>query len=168
MTRIGLMSDTHGYLDPQLKSVFSACDQIWHAGDFGNISVFDDLTKWNIPLKAVHGNIDDHETRSCMSDQLTWQVEGRKIWMTHIGGYPGHYSSTIKQLLKDIKPDIFVCGHSHILKIMYDHALGFLHLNPGSCGKEGFHKVRTAITFSIEGTAIKEMAVVELGTRGSI
>jgi putative phosphoesterase len=168
MTRIGLISDTHGFLDPQLRSVFTNCDQIWHAGDFGDISVFDELTRWNIPLKCVYGNIDGHQTRVCMPEQLIWEVEDRKIWMIHIGGYPGHYPTKIKQSLKEIRPDVFVCGHSHILKIMYDQTLGFLHLNPGSCGREGFHKVRSAITFSIEGTAIQDMAVIELGPRGNL
>ncbi len=165
MIRIGLLSDTHSYFDKQLVSVFKECDQIWHAGDIGNISVYEELLNLQKPLKAVWGNIDGGELRKTLTEDLHWQVEEKKILMTHISGYPDRYPPRVKKLLPDSKPEIFVGGHSHILKVIYDKKLNLLYLNPGAAGKEGFHKVRTALRFTIDGDTIKDMAVIELGVR---
>ena len=165
MVRIGLLSDTHSFLDPELLPILSACDEIWHAGDVGNEEVANQLQSLGKSLKIVYGNIDGREIRLIAPQTLVWQVEQMKILMTHIGGYPGHYPSAIKQLLLKEKPDIFVCGHSHILKVIYDKQLSLLHINPGACGKHGFQKVRTMVRFAIDGDKVKEMAVIELGAR---
>ncbi|HEY3387470.1 MAG TPA: metallophosphoesterase family protein [Saprospiraceae bacterium] len=165
MVRIGLLSDTHSFLDPELLPLLSVCDEIWHAGDVGNEDVVHQLQSMGKSLKIVYGNIDGREIRLIAPQTLVWQVEQMKILMTHIGGYPGHYPSTIKQLLLKEKPDIFVCGHSHILKVIYDKQLCLLHINPGACGKVGFQKVRTMVRFAIDGDKVKEMAVIELGVR---
>jgi putative phosphoesterase len=165
MVRIGLLSDTHSFLDPELLPILDACDEIWHAGDVGNEEVANQLRSLNKSLRIVYGNIDGREIRLIATQTLVWQVEQMKILMTHIGGYPGHYPSTIKQLLLKEKPDIFVCGHSHILKVIYDKQLKLLHINPGACGKVGFQKVRTMVRFGIDGDKVKEMAVIELGVR---
>ena len=165
MTRIGLLSDTHGYLDKALLSVLTGCDEIWHAGDFGSMEVYHELVTLNKSLKGVHGNIDGLELRQILPLDLNWQVEETKIFMTHIGGYPGKYSARVKNILFEQKPHIYVCGHSHLLKVIYDKKLNLLHLNPGACGKEGIHKIRTALKFTIDGDKIKDMGVVELGSR---
>lgn len=165
MTRIGLLSDTHGYLDKQLISILKECDEIWHAGDIGNLAVYDELLDLQKTLRAVSGNIDGGEIRRSIPEELNWNVEEKNILMTHIGGYPDKYPGTVKKLLMLKKPDIFVCGHSHILKIMFDKKLNHLYLNPGAAGKEGFHLVRTAIRFVIDKNDVKDMAVIELGTR---
>ncbi len=162
MTRIGLLSDTHSYLDPQLFPVLNECDEIWHAGDFGDIHVYNDLISLNKPLRAVYGNIDGRDIRQLVPKELVWQIEQKTILMIHIGGYPGRYPVRIKKLLLDIKPSIFICGHSHILKIIYDKELNLLHLNPGAAGKEGFHKVRTALRFNIDGEVVKDMEIIEI------
>lgn len=168
MTRIGLLSDTHGYLDPALLILLNECDEIWHAGDFGSLDVYDRLTNLEKPFRAVYGNIDHHELRKSIPEDLVWQVEHVKIFMVHIGGFPGKYPARIRSKLLEIKPDIFICGHSHILKVMYDKQLHLLHLNPGACGKEGFQVVRTALRFTIDGKQVKDMAVIELGNRSAI
>ena len=168
MTRIVLLSDTHGYLDKQLIPVLEDCDEIWHAGDFGSLSVFDHLLKLNKPLRAVYGNIDGKEIRQSVNEVLLWQVEQKAILMTHIGGYPDKYPLRIKKLLEENKPDIFICGHSHILKIIYDKKFQLLHINPGAAGNEGFHQVRTAVRFKIDGEKIIDMEVIELGRRGAV
>ena len=165
MTSIGLISDTHSYLDPQLISILLTCDEIWHAGDFGNISVYEELKSLNKNLRSVFGNIDGNDLRRLMTEDLCWEVEGVKILMTHIGGYPGKYPSRIRLLLKENKPGIFVCGHSHILKVIYDKEFKLLHLNPGASGKEGFHAIRTALRFKIDQGNILDMSVIELGKR---
>lgn len=165
MTKIGLLSDTHRYLDPLLIPVLEDCDQIWHAGDIGSLEVLHQLNSLKKELKVVYGNIDGHEIRIGASLNLVWEVEKMKVLMTHIGGYPEHYPSKVKKLLLEEQPDLFVCGHSHILKVMYDQNLKFLLLNPGACGKEGFHQVRTMIRFSIESDKVKDLAVIELGKR---
>jgi len=165
MVKIGLLSDTHSYLDPALLPFLQDCDQIWHAGDIGNVRLLEQLRTLKKPLKAVCGNIDGHDIRIDTPEDLVWEVEGMKILMTHIGGYPGHYTARAKKLLLDEKPDIFVCGHSHILKVIYDKQLNLLHINPGSCGKEGFHKVRTMVRFAIDKGKVKDLAIVEMGAR---
>ncbi len=162
MTRIVVLSDTHSFLDPQLESVLSKCDEIWHAGDIGNRSVLDALQKLGKTVRAVYGNIDGQDIRIDTPRILIWQVEQRKVVMTHIGGYPGRYTTEVKALLKKEKPDIYVCGHSHILKVIYDKKLNLLHINPGACGREGFQQVRTIIQFVIDGEKIRDMAIVEL------
>lgn len=165
MTRIGLLSDSHGFLDSGLITIMEQCDEIWHAGDVGSMKVYHELLQLNKPVKGVYGNIDGSELRTHLSLDQFWQVEGKKIFMTHIGGYPGRYEPRVKHILMDQKPDIFVCGHSHILKVIYDKKLNLLHLNPGACGSEGFHKIRTALKFTIDGEKIVDMGVIELGVR---
>ncbi len=168
MTQVGLLSDTHGYFDPILNELFVECNEIWHAGDIGNFEVWNQLNNLRKPLKAVYGNIDGKDIRYMAPLEQIWTVEEMKIYMIHIGGYPGKYAARIRQRLTEIKPDIFVCGHSHILKVMYDNNLQFLHLNPGACGYEGFHNVRTALRFRIDGHKVTDMQVLELGPRSLI
>jgi uncharacterized protein len=165
MIRIGLLSDTHSYLDPQLLKLFDSCDEIWHAGDFGDVAVYDKLKAMKKPLRTVYGNIDGNDLRQMMPASLTWETEGVKIFMTHIGGYPGKYPANIRTALLDSKPGIFICGHSHILKVIYDDKLKLLHLNPGAAGKEGFQLVRTALRFHIDNGKPGGMEVIELGKR---
>ena len=165
MTRIGLISDTHGYFDAQLIPILAGCDEIWHAGDLGGGTVYKELVKLKKPLRIVSGNIDGQDIRAVAPEELKWTVEKKSIFMTHIGGYPGRYPGKIKSYLTETKPDIFVCGHSHILRVIYDKQQKLLYLNPGSCGKEGFHKVRTALRFVIDGEKIEKMEVIELGTK---
>ena len=164
--KVALISDTHGYLDEQLLSLLSDADEIWHAGDIGAISVLDQLRSLNKTVRAVHGNIDNAMIRLVAPAQLVWELEGKKFFMTHIGGYPGHYAKGIKDLLREIKPYVFICGHSHILKVIFDKDFNLLHLNPGACGKEGFHPIRTMLRFVVQDGQIKDMAVIELGKRG--
>lgn len=165
MVRIGLLSDTHSFLDPAVLPVLQDCDQIWHAGDIGSMKVLGQLQKLDKPLRVVYGNIDGHDIRIDVPQYLVWQVEQMKILMTHIGGYPGHYTSDVKKKLMAEKPDIYVCGHSHILKVIYDKQLELLHLNPGACGREGFQQVRTMIRFTIDADKVKDLAIIELGKR---
>jgi putative phosphoesterase len=162
MTRIGVLSDTHSFLDPLLIPVLSECDEIWHAGDIGNRGVLLELEKLGKRIRVVYGNIDGHDIRIDTPKHLIWHVEKRKVLMTHIGGYPGRYTTEVKQMLLREKPDIYVCGHSHILKVIYDKSLNLLHINPGACGREGFQQVRTMIQFVIDNDQIKDMAIVEL------
>lgn len=167
MTRIGLLSDTHSFLDPQLIPILHECDEIWHAGDFGNISVYNQLMNLNKPLRAVSGNIDGFDIRHIIPEQLSWRVEEKDILMTHIGGHPDKYHPRIKKILEEKRPGIFICGHSHILKVIFDKKLNLLYLNPGAAGREGFHLMRTALRFKIDGDEVRDMEVLELGTRMS-
>lgn len=162
MIRIGVLSDTHSFLDPQLLPQLEKCDEIWHAGDIGNRDVLDQLVATGKTLRVVYGNIDGHDIRIDTQGELIWEVGQHKVFMTHIGGYPGRYPAKIKKRLLEIRPTIFVCGHSHILKVIYDKELQLLHINPGACGKVGFQKVRTMIRFVIDGDRIRDMAIVEL------
>lgn len=164
MTRIGLISDTHGFLDPMVLQHFTSCAEIWHAGDFGTIAIADELKSLK-PVKGVFGNIDGYDVRSVYPQKLTWQCEGVTVFMTHIGGYPKRYSPGIKQELISQNAGLFICGHSHILKIIYDQEINCLHMNPGAVGKQGWHKLRTLIRFSIDGRQIKDCEVIELGPR---
>ena len=164
MTSIGLISDTHGFLDPAVFEHFKSCDEIWHAGDFGTVVIANDLKALK-PLRGVFGNIDGHDVRSVYPQKLVWQCEGITVYMTHIGGYPKRYAPGIKQELVNNKAGIFICGHSHILKIIYDQEINCLHMNPGAAGKQGWHKVRTLIRFAIDGKEIKNCEVIELGMR---
>lgn len=168
MTHIGLISDTHGYLDPKIYEYFNSCDEIWHAGDFGTIEVSDELEKFK-PLKGVYGNIDGTELRKVHPLSQCFEIEGLKVLMIHIGGYPGKYSPKIKELLNTEKPDIFICGHSHILRIMRDKNYNnMLFINPGAAGREGFHKIKTMVRFNLDKGNISDMEVIELGKRGEI
>ena len=160
MTRIGILSDTHGTLLPQLFDFFKDVDEIWHAGDIGNIETAQQLEAFK-PLRAVHGNIDDHIVRLQYPEDLYFQVEDVHVYMTHIGGYPGHYQPEVKHLLEEKKPELFVCGHSHILKVMYDQKLKLLHINPGAAGNSGFQKKTTMVRFVIEGTTMRDMEIFE-------
>ena len=163
MTRIGLVADTHGYLDESIFAHFNHCDEIWHAGDFGS-NVIEPLRGFK-PLKGVYGNIDDASIRNEFPEQLVFQCESVKVMMRHIGGYPPKYNPETRKELAVHQPQLFISGHSHILKVMYDEKIGCLHMNPGAAGKQGWHKVRTLIRFVIDGKEMKNCEVIELGRR---
>jgi hypothetical protein len=166
--RIGLISDTHSYLDPKVFEYFKSVDEVWHAGDIGDPSVADELEKFK-PLRAVFGNIDDKNIQTRFVEDLWFDCEGLIIWMTHIGGAPPNYNPRIKKLLKEKTPNIFVCGHSHILRVKKDpNYKDMLYLNPGAAGNHGFHVMKTLIRFEIIKKEIKNMEVIELGKRGVI
>ncbi|MFC0772586.1 metallophosphoesterase family protein [Terrimonas alba] len=164
MTRIGLMADTHSYLDEAVFKHFEHCDEIWHAGDFGTIALAEKLAAFK-PLKGVYGNIDDLSISSVYPENLIFTCEEVKVFMTHIGGYPPNYNSRVKPLMLEHRPQLFIAGHSHILKVMYDEKLQCLHMNPGAAGNQGWHKIRTIIRFAIDGSDIKNCEVIELGKR---
>lgn len=164
MKRIGLISDTHGWLDEAVFTHFESCDEIWHAGDFGP-DVAERLREKK-PLRGVYGNIDDPGIRSAFPEQLVFMCEAVKVMMRHIGGYPPKYNPATKKEILLHKPALFISGHSHILKVMYDPAIGCLHMNPGAAGRQGWQQVRTVIRFAIDGSEIKNCEVVELGKRG--
>lgn len=164
MTRIGLISDTHNFLDEAVFKHFDNCDEIWHAGDFGNISIAEKLAAFK-PLKGVYGNIDGYDVRSVYPELLRWQCEKIEIVMCHIGGYPGKYTPIVKKEMMAGAPRLFISGHSHILKIIYDKQYDCLHINPGAAGREGWHKTRTLVRFLIEGDDMKNCEVIELGKR---
>jgi putative phosphoesterase len=167
MTRIGLISDTHNFLDEAVFRHFENCHEIWHGGDFGSIEIANRLiAKTGLPLKGVFGNIDGYDVRSVYPQKLVWTCEEVTVYMTHIGGYPDRYAPGVKQELTDSGAKLFISGHSHILKVMYDNKIGCLHMNPGAAGNQGWHKVRTLLRFTIDGTVIKDCEVVELGKRG--
>lgn len=161
MTRIGLISDTHGTFDDALKGFLRDVDEIWHAGDFGSLELADEIARFK-PLKGVYGNIDGGMTRRVYNEFASFKCEEVTVLMTHIGGYPRHYSPQAVRAIQSLRPKLFVSGHSHILKIMYDNVYDLLHLNPGAAGEYGFHKVRTAIRFEIDGTEIRNMEIWEL------
>lgn len=161
MLKVGILSDTHCTLIPQLFHFFKDVDELWHAGDIGNIETADALANFK-PLRAVHGNIDDYTVRRQYPEDLLFNVEDTKVFMTHIGGYPDHYMTEVKHILLMKKPDLFICGHSHILKVMYDKKLNLLHINPGAAGNSGFHKKITFIRMAIEGKTFKDMEIFEL------
>lgn len=166
MTRIGLIADTHGFLDPRVFTYFKECDEIWHAGDFGTIQIAEELqAQTGRPVKGVYGNIDGYDVRSVYPERLTWNCEAVPVFMTHIGGYPGRYAPKVKPALAESKAKLFISGHSHILKVIYDDKLQCLHMNPGAAGKQGWHVVRTIITFAIDGNNIQDCKVIELGKR---
>jgi len=162
--KIGLISDTHGWIHPRLFDHFAGCDEIWHAGDIGNIETADSLAVFR-PLKAVYGNMDDALVRTVYKEHLVFNAEEVRVWITHIGGTPGHYDHRVKPAIYENPPDIFICGHSHIAKVMYDKKAGFLYVNPGASGYNGFHKYMTAIRFQIDGKNIHDMELIELGER---
>lgn len=166
MTRIGLISDTHGYLDETVFKHFENCDEVWHAGDFGEgvLQRFKEFNKFQ-KLKGVYGNIDDADIRTEFPEQLVFMCEDVKVMMRHIGGSPPRYNPETRKELAIHKPQLFISGHSHILKVMYDDKINCLHMNPGAAGKHGWHKVRTIIRFVIDGKEMKDCEVIELGKR---
>jgi uncharacterized protein len=175
MTRIGLISDTHGFLDDAVFEHFSKCDEIWHGGDFGEGVAYGLTSHLTMKqhgqpghqtvLRGVYGNIDGQDIRSVYPEQLVFMCEDVKVMMRHIGGYPPRYNPETKKELLVHRPQLFISGHSHILKIMYDDVLQCLHMNPGAAGKQGWHKVRTLIRFVIDGAAMKDCEVIELGKK---
>ncbi len=164
MVRIGLLSDTHSHFDDDMRDFLQSVDQVWHAGDIGNVGLLDDLQKFK-PVVAVYGNIDDAVVRRCVPETQVFMVEQVKVAMMHIGGYPGKYEPKAMALIKAERPKIFVCGHSHILKVMYDKNFDCLHLNPGASGKYGFQPKRTMLRFAIDGSDIKDLEVWEKDRR---
>ena len=167
MTRIGLISDTHNYLDEAVFRHFDKCDEIWHGGDFGSAAIVDRLKAFR-PLRGVYGNIDGQDIRAEFPLRLRFKVEGVNVLMQHIGGYPNKYAPGIRQEIISMPTQLFISGHSHILKVIYDEKLGCLHMNPGAAGSSGWHQVRTIIRFEIEGAEIRNCQVIELGKRGLI
>jgi putative phosphoesterase len=166
--KIGLLSDTHSFLDQRIFSYFKDCDEVWHAGDIGDKAVADDLEKFK-PLKAVFGNIDDKTMQSRFPEDWRFRCEGLAVWMTHIGGAPPNYNPRVKKLLKQEAPDIFICGHSHILRVKRDAQFSnLLYLNPGAAGNHGFHAIKTVLRFEILGSRIGAMEAIELGKRGEV
>jgi putative phosphoesterase len=163
LKKIGLLSDTHSFLDDAVFRHFENCDEIWHAGDFG-IGVAERLADFK-PLKGVYGNIDNKDIRTAYPEHLRFHCEQVDVWMTHIGGYPGRYAAGVKPEIYTKPPMLFITGHSHILKVMYDDKIKCLHLNPGAAGKSGWHKVRTLLRFCISEEKIHTLEVVELGNR---
>ena len=161
MTRIGILSDTHGYWDDRYLKHFESCDEIWHAGDIGSMEVAEKLADFR-PLRAVHGNIDNGDVRRTYPAIDRFTIEGTDILLKHIGGYPGKYDASIRQHLFVRPPRLFVCGHSHILKVQYDKTLNMLHINPGAAGIYGFHKVRTLVRFAIDHGEFKDLEVIEI------
>lgn len=165
MALIGLISDTHSYLDPTVFEHFKDCDEIWHIGDIGDRNVLDQLIAFK-PVKAVFGNIETQELRFELPEDLIFELEGLKVFMTHIGSLPGKYSARIKKIIKFHQPNLFICGHSHILRVIKDPANnGMVYLNPGAAGKHGFHHVRTLMRMKIEQSKITNLEVIELGKR---
>jgi uncharacterized protein len=161
MRKIGILSDTHGFLHPKVFDFFSSCDEIFHAGDIGDISVIRDLENFK-PLTAVYGNIDGHEIRKKFQDRIITTVENVKIFMTHIGGYPGRYPKPVTEIFGKEHPDLFICGHSHILKILYDRKYQLLNINPGAAGKFGFHNSMTFVRLIISGKEMKDLEILDL------
>lgn len=161
MKKIGLLSDTHAYWDEKYLQYFEPCDEIWHAGDIGSLEVAQKLAAFR-PLRAVYGNIDGQDIRRFYPQTLRFVVEGAEVLMKHIGGYPGNYDASIRGSILVRPPKLFVSGHSHILKVLYDKTLGCLHINPGAAGIYGFHKVRTLVRFTVDEGNFKDLEVIEL------
>jgi len=164
MTKILLLSDTHSHIDDTILKYVRQADEVWHAGDIGSLTVTDAIAKLK-PLRAVYGNIDDHIIQKEFPLDNRFFCEGVEVLMTHIGGYPPKYKARTRQLIRENPPKLFICGHSHILKVMMDKQLKVLHMNPGACGKHGFHQLRTMLRFVIEGENIKDLEVVEIEKR---
>jgi uncharacterized protein len=166
--RIGLLSDTHGYLDPKIFVHFKDCDELWHAGDIGDGETANKLEEFK-PLRAVYGNIDDKILQQRFPEDLKFNCEGLEVWMTHIGGVAPRYNPRVKKILSQYTPDIFICGHSHILRVKKDETHNnMLYLNPGAAGNQGFHPIKTIMRFTINNGKIENMEVIELGKRGAI
>lgn len=161
MTKVGLLSDTHGWWDEKYLQYFETCDEIWHAGDIGSVEVAQKLAAFR-PFRAVYGNIDGQEIRRMFPQVNRFTVDGAEVLMKHIGGYPGNYDPSVKGSLLVHPPKLFISGHSHILKVKYDKTLVMLHINPGAAGMSGFHKVRTMVRFAIDNGVFKDLEVIEL------
>lgn len=164
MKKIGLLSDTHSYLDDAVFGYFKECDEIWHAGDFGSIEVIERLENFK-PLRGVYGNIDGKEVRTIFPEVNRFMCDGVDVLMTHIGGYPKRYQPYVKKEMLRHPPKLFISGHSHILKVVYDEEFACLHLNPGAAGKQGWHRVRTLLRFDVKDKKIQNLEVIELGNR---
>ena len=164
MKKILLLSDTHSHIDAAILKYVNLADEVWHAGDIGDLLVTDTLQKYK-PLRGVFGNIDDAKARLDFPLHNRFMCEGVDVWITHIGGYPGKYNPNIREELQQNSPKLFICGHSHILKVQFDKKLNLLHMNPGACGKSGFHTVRTMLRFVIDGDKIKDLEIIELGSK---
>ena len=166
--KIGLLSDTHGFLDLRIFEHFSGCDEVWHAGDIGDLVVANSLETFKT-LRAVHGNIDDKQLQLRYPEDLHFQCEGLTVWMTHIGGAPPRYNPRIRKKLGLQVPDIFICGHSHILRVAKDPAYNdMLYINPGAAGNQGFHHMKTLVRFEVTGKEVRNLEVIELGKRGLV
>lgn len=165
--KIGLISDTHSHMDDQILKNLEPCDEIWHAGDIGHMDVIHQLEAIK-PLRVVHGNIDHGDLRYNYPKDLFFEMSELPIFMTHIGGYPGRYNKRVSKIFQEQKLTMFICGHSHICKVMYDKQYNFLHINPGACGHHGFHKMRTMVRFDIKDNKFSNLEVIELGIRGYI
>ena len=164
MKKILLLSDTHSFIDEQILKFVKQADEVWHAGDIGDLHVTDKIKNVK-PLRAVYGNIDDNKARAEFPLDNRFLIEGVSVWITHIGGYPNKYNQRVREELNRNPPKLFICGHSHILKVQYDKKLNLLHLNPGAAGKHGFHKVRTMLRFEIDKGEVKNMEIIELANR---
>jgi len=165
MKKILLLSDTHSFIDAQILKFVKQADEVWHAGDIGNLSVTDAIKDLK-PLRAVYGNIDDKDARAEFPLDNKFELENVTVWMTHIGGYPNKYNQRIREEIQQKPPKIFIAGHSHILKVQFDKKLNLLHLNPGAAGNHGFHKIRTMLRFCLENGEIKNLEIIELAKRG--
>lgn len=168
MTKVGLLSDTHSYLDPAVFDYLKDCREVWHAGDMGNMKLMQELSEGlgsKVTLRGVFGNIDGSDIRAVYPEELVFDCEQVRVLMRHIGGYPGKYSMGVKQRIQKNEAGLFISGHSHILKIMYDDKLGCLHMNPGAAGKQGWHKVRTLLRFVVDGKEMRDCEVIELNPR---
>jgi uncharacterized protein len=166
MTRVALISDNHSYYGDEVWEAIQDADEIWHSGDIGDLASIKKFT--DKPFKAVYGNIDEQDTRHLYPLNLVWMCEGVKVYMTHIGGYPGKYNARVLDIIKAEKPRLYICGHSHICKVMPDKVNQLIHMNPGAYGHHGFHKIRTLLRFDIDGDKITNVRAVELGLRGII
>jgi uncharacterized protein len=165
--KIGLLSDTHSHLEPSVLDYFKDCDEVWHAGDIGDKNLLDSLQSFK-PIKGVFGNIDTPELQRTLPEDYWFECEGCLVWLTHIGGVPPNYNPRIKKILKARTPDIFICGHSHILRVSRDPVHKMLYINPGAAGNHGFHHTKTIMRFEILQKEIKNMEVIELGKRGQL
>jgi putative phosphoesterase len=164
MKKILLLSDTHSHIDDQILKHVANADEVWHAGDIGDLSVTDTIKKLK-PLRGVYGNIDNDKARLEFPEHDRFLCEDVDVWITHIGGYPNKYNVRVRDEIRQNPPQLFICGHSHILKVMFDKKLNLLHMNPGACGKHGFHKVRTMLRFVIDKDKIKDLEIIELANR---
>ncbi|MGA0374118.1 MAG: metallophosphoesterase family protein [Flavobacteriaceae bacterium] len=167
MRKILLLSDTHGHLDPKIHKYINGVDEVWHAGDIGSTAVANEISKLKT-LKGVYGNVDGHELRCQFPENQIFSCQGVKVLITHIGGYPGRYNSRVKKLIDEEKPQLYICGHSHILKVMKDRKNKLLHMNPGACGIQGFHKLKTLLRFKLNKGKIENLEAIELGKRVAI
>lgn len=168
MKKIALISDNHSYVGEDVLCHLKEKDEIWHAGDIGNLNSIEPIQKQTNVFRAVYGNIDTQHTREVFPLNAIFEVEGVKVLMTHIGGYPGRYKTRVKKLIEEHNPDLYICGHSHILKVLRDKENNLIHMNPGAYGHHGFHKMRTLLTFTIDDGTIGDLNVIELGRRGIV